>query len=86
MAVAIGIAGFTTRANGQMSGDGRFIRLGSRSSQVQFARCAGIMQKNQFAHRHGDKPHTALEFAVAMLTPAIIQCEIGVEMWAEKEH
>ncbi len=42
------------------------------------------MQKNQFAHRHGDKPHTALEFAVAMHALAIIQCEIGVEMWLRK--
>jgi hypothetical protein len=46
--------------------------------------CAGIMQKAKFAHRLGDKPHTALEFAVAMHALAIIQCEIGVEMWLRK--
>jgi hypothetical protein len=46
--------------------------------------CAGIMQKDKFVHRLKDKPHSALEFVVAMHALAIIQCEIGVEMWLRK--
>ncbi len=46
--------------------------------------CAGIIQKQRFAAGLSKKTHTPLELLVAQHALAIIQCEMGVEMWLRK--
>ena len=46
--------------------------------------CAGILRKEAFADDLSDQKHTPLEILVAQHALAIIQCEIGVEMWLRK--
>lgn len=43
--------------------------------------CVGIVKKDSFRAQQTDKPHTDLEMSVAIHAMAIIQCEIGVELW-----
>ena len=46
--------------------------------------CVGIIKRSEFLPPT-DKPHTPQEVAVAAHAMAIIQCEVGVELWLRRE-
>jgi hypothetical protein len=43
--------------------------------------CVGLIEKAKFPSQPHERAHTPLEISVAMHAMAIIQCEIGVELW-----